>query len=332
MASNLVHPSIRNLPRPGWRPGAARPARSRAGSRMALGDWGALGLLSVFWGSGTYFNELAVQGFGPMSVAVLRVALAALVLGAAMRLCHVPCRVQRCQLRLVAVMGLCTTALPSALIAWGITRLDSGLAGILLATTPIFTALIAHVATRDERLGVARAAGFGLGMLGVVVTIGGNGFATGDGLACLAILGAALAYGIGGVYGRGPGQIEPLALAQVQLVAATLMLAPVAVLVDRPWQAAGWSWTAAWGLAGLAVPGTAARAFVYYRLLATVGATRTSLVGFLIPLTSLGMGVLLLGERVSLLQVTGMGFVIVGMLAIDGRLGHLRSCHRLSHS
>jgi drug/metabolite transporter (DMT)-like permease len=287
---------------------------------MAAGDWGWLGTLSLLWGSGTFFNEVAVRGMAPLTIVLARVALAALLIGLVARARGVGLVPRRKEVVPFVVMGVVNTAVPFALIAWGVQRLDSGVAGILLATTPLFTVLIAHVATSDEHLGIATTGGIGLGLVGVMIIMGGNplALAGGNGLAGLALLGAALSYGVACVYGRRLGAIPPLKLAWGQLAAATVVMAPLVALAGhgaRPQPGLA----AIGAVVALALLGTAARSLVYFRVLARTGATNTSLVGFLIPASSLALGVLVLGEPLLPAHLAGLGLIVSGLAVVDGR-------------
>jgi drug/metabolite transporter (DMT)-like permease len=291
---------------------------------MASTDWGWLLLLSLLWGSGTFFNALAGQDIAPMTVALARVLVATIVLWPVWRRVTVP-TVTLGEVRSLALMGLFNIAVPFGLIAWGVAHLDSGLAGILLAMTPIFTVVIAHAITDDERITHGKATGIGLGLAGVVVIVCGDTVPTAEnGLACLAILGAALSYAVAAVYGRTFRMGSPIHFARGQLAAGAILLAPVTLAVDRPWQGIDWTWSAVLAVVALAVLSTAARSLVYCRLLASAGATSTSLVGFLIPVSSLALGVLLLGERLTAAHVGGLVLIALGMLVVDGKLATLR--------
>ena len=136
------------------------------------------------------------------------------------------------------VMGLLNNVIPFTLIAWGEIRISSGLASILNAMTPIFTVLAAHVLTSDEKLSVSKAAGVGFGFLGVAVLIGPaalSGIGSSDAVGEAACLLAALTYGFAGIYGRRFKGVPPLKVATGQITASTLILIPLAALVDRPW-------------------------------------------------------------------------------------------------
>ena len=172
-------------------------------------------------------------------------------------------------------MGLLNNALPFSLIFWGQTHIASGLAAILNATTPLFTVLVAHFATADEKLSPARLAGVAAGFAGVVVTLGPDlprelGAAVVAQLACLA---AAVSYAFAGIYGRRFCGEPALRVAAGQLVASSALLAPIAVVLDRPWQLAPPS-AAAWAaLVALAALSTALGYLIYFQILARAGAT-----------------------------------------------------------
>lgn len=219
------------------------------------------------------------------------------------------------------IMGALNNALPFSLIFWGQLRIAGGLAAILNATTPLFTVVLAQVVTRDERLTANRLGGVLLGLAGVAVLVGMTAL---DGLgqdvlAQLAVLGAALAYAGAGLFGRRFRGRPPLVTAAGQLTAAWLLMLPVAPLTDRPWTLAA-PGLPTWGaLLGMALPSTAVAYLIYFRLLATVGATNLLLVTFLIPVSALGLGLAFLGARLDPREVAGMALIGRGLAAIDGR-------------
>ena len=279
-----------------------------------------LAFLSVLWGSGTWFNRVAVQDVGPMTVVASRVGLAALMLWLVMRARGIPVRWRGEDWVPYTVMGVLNTAVPFTLIAVGLTRIDSGLAGILLATTPLFTMMIARMVSPAEHLTRVKLLGVGAGLAGVMVIMGvsSGSITAGSGLAKLAILGAALAYGVSGVYGATLRDHEPLSLAWGQLVVSTAVLLPFAVVWERPFDGGGWPVEAVWSIAALAVLSTGLRYLVFYRLLGEIGATRTSMAGFLVPVSSVLLGCLFLGERLHSSQIGGMLLVVAGLAAASG--------------
>ncbi len=298
---------------------------------MNARDWLMLLALSGVWGASYFFGKVAVEDIGPLTVVLGRVALAAAILYLVIRLRGIAIPTSRADWQGFFVMGLLNSAIPYSLIFWGETRIDSGLAAILTATVPIFTVIVAHFWTVDERMNPAKAAGIGLGMAGVVVIMGSDlgAIGSGSGLAKLAIIGATISYAFSGIYGRRLKGKTPLVLAWGQMCAATVFLLPLVLFVDRPWSSATWTTDAVLSVIALATLCTALAYMIFFRLLATVGATNTSLVTFLIPVSSLVLGTLFLDEELVLVQLLGMLLIIGGMAVIDGRLwkrfGHRRN-------
>ena len=293
---------------------------------MAHQDWAMLLGLALVFGSAFLFVKLALASFGPLSVALGRVALAALLLAAVVRLRgrRFP-REPRDWLALL-MMGALNNAIPFALISWGQTHIDSGLAAILNATTPIFTVLAAHAAGQ-ERLTPRRLAGAGLGFLGVAVLIGAESLRNLDptNLAELAVLGAAASYAAAGVWGRRLRHLSIDVAAAGMLGASTLILLPVALLVEHPWRAAP-TLSSLVAVAALAALSSAVAYLLYFRLLTRVGPTNLLLVTFLLPVVALALGAVFLGERAEPRDLGGLALILAGLAAIDGRIfGLLRA-------
>ena len=160
-----------------------------------------------------------------------------------------------------------------------------------------------------------------MGWLGVAVLIGIDSL-QGFGVAVMgqvAILGAALAYACAAVYGRRFKTLSPLVVATGMLCASTVMMTPLALWIEQPWHLSPGSTTMA-ALIGLAVLSTALAYLIYFRVLATAGATNILMVTFLIPISAILLGCMVLDERLELNAFAGMGLVFGGLLAIDGRL------------
>lgn len=291
---------------------------------MDLTDWGLLVALSILWGGSFFFVGIAVRELPPLTIVAMRVALAALALGGLLRILGLPMPRDRRTWVAFFAMGVLNNLLPFCLIVWGQTQISSGVASVLNATTPLFGVLVAHVLTRDEKMTGNRLAGVLVGFAGVAVMIGPTALAgLGNGLLPqLAVLGAALSYSFAGIFGRrfkGMG-VSPLVTATGQVTASTLMLVPVALLVDRPWTLPMPS-TAAWGaVVGIALLSTALAYVIFFRVLASAGATNLMLVTFLIPVSAILLGGLFLGERLAVRHGIGMALIAGGLAAIDGRL------------
>ncbi len=289
--------------------------------QMTYGDWLQIVLLALVWGISFFLTEICLRDFGPLTLATARVGLAAMVLlaFAAMRGEDLP--KAWTDWGTLAFMGLINNALPFSLIMWGQVSIDSGLASILNATTPLFTFIFAHFLTKDERMTRRGAAGVGIGFLGAVVLIGPGAMAGigSQSWGQMAVMAAAMSYAMAGIFGRRLSRFSPIVSAGCMTACAAVMLLPAALLLESPWTArpdlATWA-----ALATLAVISTAFAYILYFRILASAGATNLLLVTFLIPIAAVLLGALALGEVVTLAAVAGMLLIFLGLAVIDGRL------------
>ncbi len=295
--------------------------RTEINRTMGAVEWVLLIALSVLWGGSFFFAEVALVELRPFTVVLCRVGFAALVLIAVVHATG-----QRLPRRgglwgAFFIMGALNNLVPFTLIVWGQTHIASGLASILNATTPLFTVLLAHLLTHDEKMTPNRLAGVLLGLVGVAVLIGPQAL-RGLGLhlvAQLAVLGAALSYAFAGVFGRRFKGEPPLVVAAGQVTATTVMILPVAFIADRLWTVP-LPGAATWGaIAGLALLSTALAYVIFFRILAAAGATNLLLVTMLIPVSAILLGTAILGERLAAGHFVGMALIGLGLAAIDGR-------------
>lgn len=287
-------------------------------------EWAMLLALAMVWGGSFFFNGVAVRELPSFTLVWLRVAVAAATLLVILRLLGQRMPTQGRVWAAFFGMGLLNNVLPFVLIVWGQHRIASGLASILNATTPLFTVLVAHLLTRDEKLTPLKAAGVAVGFAGAAVMVGPDalgGVGTGV-LAQLACLAGALSYAFAGIFGRRFGSmgVTPIATAAGQVSASTVLLLPVMLLVDRPWTlvmpgAPTWS-----VVVGVGLLSTALAYVLYFRILAAAGATNLLLVTFLIPVSAILLGALALGETLLPRHFAGMALIGVGLAFIDGRL------------
>jgi drug/metabolite transporter (DMT)-like permease len=292
---------------------------------MSAADWLLLVGLSLLWGGSFFFAKIAVLELPPLTVALGRVAIAAAILLALARATGVALPATLAAWRPYALMGLLNNVLPFTLLFWGQTHIPSGLAAILNATTPLFTVLVAHVATADEKLNAARLAGLTAGLTGVTVMIGPDVLRDlgANVLAQLACLLAAISYAFAGVYGRRFRGEPALRVAAGQLTASSIILALPVALVDRPWMLSAPSGRAIAALVALATLSTALGYLIYFRILACAGATNVALVTFLIPVSAILLGTLVLGEQLAARHLVGMAAIALGLAAIDGRAARM---------
>ena len=287
-------------------------------------EWMLLVLLSVVWGGSFFFNGIALREFPTLSIVTARVGLAALALLLLMRMLGQGIQLNRQILKAFFGMSFLNNVVPFSLIVWGQQHIASGVASILNATTPLFTMLVAHWFTTDEKINPRRLLGVLTGMGGVGLMMGldsmeSSGFHL---LGQSAILLAAFSYGLAGVYGKRFAQLEipPLATATGQLCASSMILIPLTLWIDQPWTMAMPSIEGMGSLLGIALLSTALAYVIYFRLLKTAGATNLLLVTLLIPVSAIILGVFLLDESLEPQHLSGMAVISLGLLIMDGRL------------
>ena len=290
---------------------------------MGIREWSMLVVLSILWGGSFFFVGVAVVDLPPLTIVTLRVGLAALVLwGIALVMGLRPPKSIGVWAAFLG-MGLLNNAIPFVLIVWGQTQIASGLASILNAATPIFTVLVAGMLLPDERITPLKLSGVAIGFIGVVLMIGLP--AIGDGgslLAQIAILIATVSYALAGAYGRRfkTMAINPIITAAGQVTASALVLAPITLIIDGPLNIAEPSLGAWAAIIGLAVFSTAVAYVLYFKILASAGATNLLLVTLLVPVSAIILGALFLDESLELIHFVGMGLIALGLSVIDGRL------------
>ena len=291
---------------------------------MTAREWGLLALLSLLWGGSFFFVGVAVKELPPLTLVSLRVGLAAALLWGMAPLLGVSLPRSGKAVAAMALLGFGNCALPFALIAWGQTHLPSGLASILNAATPLFSVLAAHVLTAEEKLSGLKVAGSVAGLAGVAWLLGPDALSgAGSNLwPELAVLAAALSYALSAIFARRMRVLglKPVDVAAGQVTAAAFYLAPVALVIDRPWALPMPSETVIASVLAIAALSTALAYIVYFRILAGAGATNVLLVTLLAPATSVILGALFLHERLAMQQFLGFALIALGLAFIDGRL------------
>ena len=289
---------------------------------MGATQWGMLLALSALWGSSFFFFKVLVTELPPFTVVLGRVGLAAIILNAFLLLRRAPVT-RSLPWRQFLVMGALNNVIPFSLIVWGETRVSSGLASILNASTPVFTVIAAHFLTRSEKATWGRVVGVMLGLLGVVVLIGPDalrGMGGKDSYGEVACILAAVSYALAGIYGRRFRGLPPLHVATGQITCAAVLTLPIAAATERFWTLPMPS-LAVWGaFGGIAFLCTVLAYILYFRILAAAGATNLLLVTILLPVSALLLGSLVLGEQITTAAVEGMALIGAGLVAIDGRL------------
>ena len=292
--------------------------------RMAPADWLWIALLSVIWGGSFIFIELARTGCRTFTIVGIRLCIGAVLLVVWLIASGRFPIVTRERIVALALMGLFNNAVPFSLLTWSQTELSAGLASIFNAMTPLFTILVAHLWTSDDRITPSRLFALIAGFAGVVVLMGGESLSElGSNLSAqLAALSSGIFYAIAGVYGRRVSRlgISADAAAAGQCIAAFVLVVPLALFFDRPWTQAAPSAIAWGGILALAVLSTTLAYLIFFKVLARSGATNAALVTFLVPISAILMATTFLGERMTMTQLAGMALIFAGLAVADGRL------------
>lgn len=286
--------------------------------------------LGVIWGASFLFIKVAVVAVPPFTVAFGRTALAALTLYLVLRSTGLNLPRLGKMWGPFLVMGLFNGALPYTLITWAEIYIDSGLAAILNALMPLFTVLLAHFLTRDEKLNWMKVVGIVFGFLGILVLVGPavlKGLGT-HLFSQLAVIGAAMCYAVAVIFGRRLRDMPPLVSATGQLTGAAVLTMPFSVVFDAPWQLSATP-LAVGALVCLSLLGTALAYLLYYYLLPRIGPTNVSLVTYLIPLTGVFWGALVLGERLHWSAFLSLGLILAGIAGVNNRLPRFPSTTRV---
>jgi len=294
-------------------------------ARASRAEWLVFLALGLMWGSSYLFIKLAVDDFGTFTLVALRLAIGAALLWAVIRLAHQPLpREPRLYGHLV-VMAVVNIVIPFVLITWAEQTVDSSLAAILTSAVPLFAIVIAPLFLHDEPIRVNGVVGLGVGFVGVVVLTSNDlTVADADLTGELALLGAALAYAVGAVYSRRNMRgVPPMIPAVFQVTFAMLISGAIAIVLESPWNARP-DGEAVFSILWLGILGSGFAYLAVFRLLSTWGATRTTLVAYVIPVVGIVLGFLVLSEPIDGRVLIGTALVIGGVALVNSRYGKRR--------
>ncbi len=288
---------------------------------MGATEWALLVLLSVLWGGTFFFGKIAVRELPPFTIVLARVSIAAAILAAVARLSGLEFPRGMKAWAPFLVMGLVNNVIPFSLIFWGQKEIGAGLASVLNAATPLSGAIIAHLLTDDEKLRSNRLIGVLIGMAGVLVLVGPSGLQMNWGplLGAAAVLAATFSYGFAGVWGKRFRGVPALTSACCQLTCSSLIMTPLVLIIDQPWQRGVPSAQAMLSVLAIAVLATALAYVIFFTILRRAGASNVMLVTLLVPFTATGLSIVFLGESVRQTDIAGAALVALALFIIDGR-------------
>lgn len=289
---------------------------------LSLTAWSLLALLALVWGGSYLCNRIALEQVPVLTTVAFRVGGASLALWAYVAIRRLPVALTPGLALRFLGMGILNNVIPFTLIVWGQQHIPSGLAAILNATTAILAVLIAAMVFADERLTRAKGMGILIGFAGVCVIVGPTVLAQFDitSLGQLAMLGAALSYGVSGTYARIMlGGLRPEVQAAGMLTAATVIMLPAALWYDGlpalTYAPATWA-----ALSYLALMSSAFAYVIFYRVLTLAGAGNLQLVTLLVGPVAVALGALFYAEALHPNEYAGFAIIALGLLVIDGRV------------
>jgi drug/metabolite transporter (DMT)-like permease len=280
--------------------------------------------LGFMWGSSYVFIKIGVDnGLPPFTLISMRLFFGFLVIATVVGLAREPLPRSRRQYGHLLVMAIVNIVLPFFLITWGEQSIDSALAAILNATVPLFVIVLAPLFLPDERITLNRVAGLAIGFVGVLVlflpdlaVLEGNSL-----LGWFALLGSAVAYAIGNVYAkRNVKGLRPMIPALFQVGFALAITIVLALVLEQPIGRVAVTPQALFAVVWLGVLGSGFAYLAYFRLLRDWGATRTSLVAYLLPVFGIALGALA-GEPITASRLIGTGLIIGGVALVNSRYG-----------
>ncbi|WP_151703205.1 DMT family transporter [Nitrincola alkalilacustris] len=283
-------------------------------------DWSLIAYLSLGWGASFLLIALTLDSIPPVTLVSIRVIIGALVLLAIMRLQGLSFPEDKRWWGYFTILALIGNLMPFTLISWGQTQVTSSLAGILMALMPITTMLLAHFLVAGERMTLHRVIGFILGFLGVVVLVGGEALSGLGGatiIAQMAILLATSCYAINSIYAKRLPRINVVVAGAGTLLMGSIMVLPVALLLDRPWEL---EVTLQAGLAvtALGVFSTGLATWVFFLIIARRGPGFLAIINYIIPVIAFAAGVLLLNEPAGLNKIIALIMILSGIAIAQG--------------
>jgi len=291
-------------------------------TQVSTRDWILIGLLSAIWGGSFLFGRILMLEWPPFTVGFLRVFIAAIVLWIFVKATKRSFPTDTRLVVAIFIMGILNNVIPFSLILIGQTEIGSGLASVINAMTPIWTLIIANSFTSDEKFTTNKITGIIFGFLGVMTLIGTDivqGL-TASAWAQAAVLGATISYGFANVWGKRFKGHDPILISTGQLTASSMIMLPLIFVLENPFSLKAPNVEMVIAITGLSVLCTAFAYVLFFKILSSAGATNVSLVTFLVPVSAILLGIIWLGEVLTLSNIAGMALIILGLMMIDGRM------------
>ena len=292
-------------------------------ARPTQRDWLTLIVLALMWGTSYAFIKLGVQegGLPTFTLIASRLFIGFVFLATVVAIAHEPLpRNPRIYMHLV-VMAVVNIVIPFFLITTAERSVDSAIAAIINGAVPLVVILLAALFLHDEPITVGRLIGLLIGYAGVIVIVSpGLANSTGSEISGeLALVGSTVSYGVGAVYTRRNMKgLRPMIPAMLQVGIAFAIVSVLALVVERPLSVA-WNGDAILAVVWLGIFGSGAAYLLNFRLLARIGATRTSILAYFLPIIGIVSGALMFQEHIDPLVLVGTALVLAGIALVNGR-------------
>jgi drug/metabolite transporter (DMT)-like permease len=290
-------------------------------ARPTQRDWLALIVLALMWGTSYAFIKLGVQTLPTFTLIATRLFIGFVFLASVVAIAREPLpRSPRIYIHLL-VMAVVNIVIPFYLITTAERSVDSAIAAIINGAVPLVVILLAALVLHDEPITLGRLIGLLIGYAGVIVIVS-PGLATSTGSQVsgeLALVGSTISYGIGAVYSRRNMKgLRPMIPAMFQVGFAFAMVSVLALITERPFSVA-WNGDALLAVVWLGIFGSGAAYLLNFRLLARIGATRTSILAYFLPIIGIVSGALMFQEHIDPLVLVGAALVLAGIALVNGR-------------
>jgi len=293
-------------------------------TRSARFDWLVFLALGFFWGSSYLFIKIGVEnGLQPFTLIMFRLLIGFLLLAAVVTAAHEPLPRDARMYGHLFVMGVVNIAIPFALITFAEQRVDSSVAAVINGAVPLFVIVIAAVFLAGESITVNRLAGLVVGFVGVATIVGIDvtNLSSSSAIGELALIGATISYACGAVYARAHVHgLRPMIPALFQVFFALVVTAVLAFATERPLAAVP-APEAIFAVVWLGLLGSGLAYLAFFRTLQRWGATRTSLVAYLLPVYGIALGALVRSEPISLTTLGGTALIIAGIALVNAPIG-----------
>lgn len=280
-------------------------------------EFGLLSLLATLWGGSYSLLKIAIVDITPLTLIAIRVFFACLFLYVVMLHNNRKLPSDITTWRKLFLLAVFNSIASWAILAWSMQYVDSGLASVLNSTTPVFVFFLTWAITRHEVVNGLKLFGACLGVLGVVLIVGVDVLA-GLGLQVTAQLGAligAFLYACAAVYGNRI-DLPPVVVATGTMVCASVVLVPLCLLLEHPWTLKPSLGSLCAALA-LSIICTGVAFLIYFRLLRTLGSLGVASQAYLRAGVGVFLGMVFLGETISLPVAAGLSLCLVGVVVIN---------------